>query len=98
MHRMSITREETQAEAQRQIEEARALVSGPRGASGTPGGIGAFFTGLALLGVGGYLVLNQGEVPSSFAFFGVGGRAGFGSRFYRCCSGSGSSSSTGRAS
>jgi hypothetical protein len=78
MHRMSITQEETQAEAQRQIEEARALVSGPRGASGTPGGIGTFFTGLALLVVGGYLVLNQVEVTSSFAFFGVGGRAGFG--------------------
>jgi hypothetical protein len=79
MHRMSITDEERQAEAQRQIEEARALVAGPRGTGGTPSGIiGTFFTGLALLVVGGYLVLNQVQVTSSFAFFGVSGRAGFG--------------------
>src|SRR3954447_6017001 len=78
MRPMSITHKETQAEAQRQIEEARALVAGPRGASGTPGGISAFFTGLALLVGGGYLVLNQVQVTSSFAFFGVGGPGGFG--------------------
>jgi hypothetical protein len=75
---MSITDEEKQAEALRNIEEARALVAGPRGASGTPGGIGTFFTGLALTVVGGYLVLNQVQVSSSFAFFGVGVTAGFG--------------------
>jgi hypothetical protein len=78
MRGMTITDAETQAEAQRQIEEARELVAGPRGTSGTPGGIGTFFTGLALLVVGGYLVLNQVQVTSSFAFFGVGGQAGFG--------------------
>src|SRR3954468_4339414 len=81
MRRMSITHEETQAEAQRQIEEARALVSGPRGASGTPGGIGVFFLGLALVVVGGYLVLNQVQVTSSNTFFGLWGgsrSAGFG--------------------
>jgi hypothetical protein len=78
MQRMSITDEARQAEAQRQIEEARALVAGARGTSGTPGGISAFFTGLALLVVGGYLVLNQVQVTSSFAFFGVGGAGGFG--------------------
>jgi len=76
MHRMSIRDEARQAEAQRQIEEARALVAGPRGTSGTP--IGTFFTGLGLLVVGGYLVLNQVQVTSSFAYFGVGGPAGFG--------------------
>jgi hypothetical protein len=78
MYRMSIADQESQAEALRQIEEARALVAGPRGASGTHGGIGAFFTGLALTVVGGYLVLNQVQVTSSFAFFGVGTSAGFG--------------------
>jgi hypothetical protein len=78
MQRMTIMDAERQAEAQQRIEEARALVAGPRGPSGTPGGIGTFFTGLALLVVGGYLVLNQVQVTSSFAFFGVGGHAGFG--------------------
>jgi len=76
MHRMSITDEARQAEAQRQIEEARALVAGPRRTSGTP--IGTFFMGLGLVVAGGYLVLNQVQVTSSFAFFGVGGPGGFG--------------------
>jgi uncharacterized protein len=78
MRPMTITDAERQAEAQRQIEEARALVAGPRRSSAAPSFIGTFFTGLALAVVGGYLVLNQVEVTSSFAFFGVGGRAGFG--------------------
>src|SRR3982750_2041275 len=78
MQPMSITDEARQAEALQEIEQARADMAKPRGTSGTPGGISAFFTGLALLVVGGYLVLNQVQVTSSFAFFGVGGRAGFG--------------------
>jgi hypothetical protein len=44
-----------------------------RGAGGTPGGIGTFFLGLALVVVGGYLVLNHVQVTSSFTFFGLWG-------------------------
>src|SRR3990172_4705136 len=44
-----------------------------RGAGGTPGGIGTFFFGLALVVVGGYLVLNHVQVTSSFSFFGLWG-------------------------
>jgi uncharacterized protein len=36
------------------------------GAGGTPGGIGQFFIGLLLAGVGIYLILNQVEVTSSW--------------------------------
>ena len=42
-----------------------------RGAGGTPGGIGTFFLGAALVVVGGYLVLNQVQVTSAFTFFGL---------------------------
>ena len=35
------------------------------GAGGTPGGIGQFFAGLIMAGVGGYLLLNQVQVTSS---------------------------------
>lgn len=37
-----------------------------RGAGGTPGGVGEFFAGLALAGIGGYLLLNQVTVHTSF--------------------------------
>ncbi len=65
------------------LEEAKALVRGRRikGAGGTPGGIGHFFLGLALTVGGGYLILNQVQVSSSFSFFGLWGwnrPAGFG--------------------
>jgi hypothetical protein len=78
MRRMSITDEEKQAEALRQIEEARALVAGPRMTAAPPSGIGAFFAGIALAIVGGYFVLNQVDVTASWGFFGLSGRAGFG--------------------
>jgi hypothetical protein len=38
----------------------------PRGAGGTPGGLGEFFTGLAMAAGGGYLLLNQVTVTSGF--------------------------------
>lgn len=41
-----------------------------RGAGGTPGGVGAFFIGLAMAAVGGYLLLNQVQVTTSFWNFG----------------------------
>ena len=47
-----------------------------RGAGGTPGGIGSFFIGLAMAAVGGYLLLNQVQVTTSFWNFGHYG--GFG--------------------
>lgn len=48
----------------------------PRGAGGTPGGVGQFFLGLLLAVVGGYLLLNQVQVTTSFWNFGRYG--GFG--------------------
>jgi len=39
------------------------------GAGGTPGGVGQFFLGLLLLGVGVYLVLNQVQVTGSWGHF-----------------------------
>src|SRR3990172_7417277 len=43
----------------------------PRGAGGTPGGVGRFFAGLAMTAVGGYLLLNQVTVAGTFwDFFG----------------------------
>lgn len=41
-------------------------MSTPKGAGGTTGGIGAFFTGLAMMGVGFYLLLSKIMVVSSF--------------------------------
>jgi uncharacterized protein len=38
----------------------------PRGAGGTPGGLGEFFAGLAMAAGGGYLLMNQVTVSSSF--------------------------------
>src|SRR3954464_15153932 len=66
-----------------EVEEARQLIRARRlkGAGGTPGGVGTFFIGLLCTVVGGYLVLNQVQVSSSFTFFGLWGMnrpAGFG--------------------
>jgi hypothetical protein len=74
---------EKQAAESAQLDEVKALVRGSkvRGAGGTPGGIPTFFLGLALTVVGGYLILNQVQVTSSFNFFGLWGwnrQAGFG--------------------
>ena len=41
-----------------------------RGAGGTPGGLGEFFLGVALAGVGAYLLFNQVQVHTSFFRFG----------------------------
>jgi hypothetical protein len=42
-----------------------------KGAGGTPGGVGQFFGGVIMLGVGAYLLLNQVTVAGSFwSFFG----------------------------
>src|ERR1700738_705388 len=72
-----------QAAELEQLEEAKALIRERRlrGAGGTPGGGGAVFLGLFCTVVGGYLVLNQVQVSSSFSFFGLWGwnrPAGFG--------------------
>jgi multisubunit Na+/H+ antiporter MnhF subunit len=40
------------------------------GAGGTPGGVGEFFLGLILAGIGGYLLFNQVQVHTSFWRFG----------------------------
>src|SRR4051812_18856976 len=50
--------------------------SAERGAGGTPGGVGQFFTGLVMAVAGGYLILNQVQVTTSFWRFGPYG--GFG--------------------
>jgi len=47
-----------------------------RGAGGTPGGVGQFFLGLTMAVVGGYLLLDQVQVTTSFWSFGRYG--GFG--------------------
>ena len=47
-----------------------------RGAGGTPGGVGEFFIGLLMAAVGGYILLNQVQVTTSFWNFGRFG--GFG--------------------
>ena len=46
------------------------------GAGGTPGGIGQFFIGLIMAAAGGYLILNQVQVTTSFWRFGQYGRFG----------------------
>ena len=48
----------------------------PRGAGGTPGGVGTFFVGLIMSAAGAYLLLNQVQVTTSFWRFGAYG--GFG--------------------
>lgn len=47
-----------------------------RGAGGTPGGVGPFFVGLIMAAAGGYLLLNQVQVTTSYWRFGAYG--GFG--------------------
>jgi hypothetical protein len=42
----------------------------PRGAGGTPGGLGEFFFGVLLAAVGAYLLMNQVQVHTSFWRFG----------------------------
>jgi len=73
----------TEAQELSKLVEAQATISPPRvrGAGGTPGGVGTFLAGMLLSAVGGYLVLNQVQVTSSFTFFGLWGLgrpAGFG--------------------
>ncbi len=46
------------------------------GAGGTPGGVGQFFVGVIMAAAGGYLILNQVQVTTSFWRFGQYG--GFG--------------------
>lgn len=72
---MPTTDQEKRARELENLAETNALLmSGrPRGAGGTPGGIGTFFLGLALAVVGGYLVLNQVQVTSAFSSFGLWG-------------------------
>ena len=60
-----------QAQELASLEEAKALIRGRRGAGGTPGGVGTFLLGVGLSVLGGYLVLNQVQVSSSFTFFGL---------------------------
>ena len=52
----------------------------PRGAGGTPGGIGVFFVGVVTIAVGGWLITNQVTVTGGgFSLFGSRfGRGGFG--------------------
>jgi hypothetical protein len=71
MRSMAITDPEKQAAALERIEKSTGLATAPRGAGGTPGGIGTFFFGLALVVIGGYLVLNQVQVTTSYTFFGL---------------------------
>ena len=47
-----------------------------RGAGGTPGGVGQFFVGLAMAAAGGYLILNQVQVTTSYWNFGPYGSFG----------------------
>jgi hypothetical protein len=48
----------------------------PRGAGGTPGGVGQFFVGLIMAAAGGYLILNQVQVTTSY--WNLGPYGGFG--------------------
>ena len=43
----------------------------PRGAGGTPGGVGQFFVGSMMAAAGAYLLLNQVQVTTSFWRFGA---------------------------
>jgi hypothetical protein len=58
------------------MAEPSAQPGQPRGAGGTPGGVGQFFLGTAMAGSGAYLLLNQVQVTTSFWRFGQYG--GFG--------------------
>jgi hypothetical protein len=66
-------RREAQELSKLVAEQAALSVPRVRGAGGTPGGVGTFIAGLLLSAVGGYLVLNQVQVTSSFMFFGLWG-------------------------
>jgi hypothetical protein len=48
----------------------------PRGAGGTPGGVGQFFVGVIMAAAGGYLILNQVQVTTSY--WNLGPYGGFG--------------------
>jgi len=48
----------------------------PRGAGGTPGGVGTFFVGLIMSAAGAYLLRNQVQVTTSYWTF--GGQGSFG--------------------
>jgi hypothetical protein len=75
---MTISDQQKQAEALRHIEDARAVIGEPGATSLRPTGIRAFFAGVALAVAGGYLVLNDVEATSSWGFFGLSSRSGFG--------------------
>jgi hypothetical protein len=60
------------------VPEVAAVNKPPRGAGGTPGGIGLFFFGVAMVAGGGYLILNQVTVTSHFSAWGWPGGAGGG--------------------
>jgi len=65
-------------DVEKQAQEIAALTTGAparriRGAGGTPGGVGTFLIGLAMVVCGGWLVLNQVQVTSSYSFFGLWG-------------------------
>lgn len=51
------------------MDEVRDLREARRGAGGTPGGVGTFLAGVVMAAVGGYLLLNQVEVTTSFWHF-----------------------------
>ena len=63
-----------------------------RGAGGTPGGIGEFFLGLAMVIAGAYLLTNRILVVSSF--WSMGGYSAFGLSLIPLIIGIGSCSST----
>ena len=48
----------------------------PRGAGGTPGGVGQFFVGVIMAAAGGYMILNQVQVTT--AYWNLGPYGGFG--------------------
>jgi hypothetical protein len=50
--------------------------SGKAGPGGTSGGVGAFFAGVLMVAAGGYLLLNQVQVTTSYWSF--GGQGSFG--------------------
>lgn len=59
------------------MTESGASVSGRarRGAGGTAGGLGEFFVGLALIGIGAYLLLSRVTVHTGFWHLASGGSA-----------------------
>ena len=48
------------------LDEPRVSTDKPKGAGGTPGGLGEFFAGLAMAVGGGYLLLQQVTVSSGY--------------------------------